>query len=142
MRFRGCRLIALALLALVALVAGCGPSEEALEAARIARAIDVVRDAPNDPVEGRKQLLEKLEAEPAKGALAIAARDACVKAYRPFVEGQQLEAQVRAQLAGPAEQLDAGVLLELAGAETKLNEAKAAMPECDRALHDLKHKFR
>ena len=130
------------LLALVLVVAGCGRSEESLEAARVARAIDVVRDAPNDPVDGRKQLLDKLEAEPAKGALAIAARDACVKAYRPFVEGQQLEARVRAQLAGPPEQIDAGVLVELASAETKLNEAKAAMPDCDRALHDLKHAFR
>jgi hypothetical protein len=130
-------------LALVALlVCGCGRSEEAQEASRVARAIDVVRDAPNDPVEGRKQLLEKLEAEPAKGQIAIAARDACVRAYRPFVDGQELEARVRAQLAGPPDQIDAGVVLQLADAETKLNEAKAAMPDCDRALHDLKHKFR
>ena len=124
------------------LLSGCGPSEEALEAARVARAIDAVRDAPNDPVENRKQLLQKLEAEPAKGALAIAAREACVKAYRPFVEGQELEAHVRTKLSGPPEELDPSVLAALAGAEAKLGEAKAAMPECDRALHELKHKPR
>ena len=130
------------LLAGLLALASCGPSEEVLEARRVARAIDLVRDAPNDPVSGRKALLEKLEAEPIKGAVALAAREACAKAYRPFVEGQELEAHVRAKLGGPPEELDPSVLAALAGAEAKLGEAKAAMPECDRALHDLKHKYR
>jgi hypothetical protein len=94
----------------------CGRSEAAQEADRVARAVDVVRDAPNDPVDARRDLLAKLAAEQAKDATAIAARDACVAAYTPFLEGQTLEAM--------------------------LEQAKLKMPECDRSLHDLKHKHR
>ena len=128
-------LIALAL-------AGCGRSEEAQEADRIVRAIDVVRDAPNDPVAARTELLGKLEAEHPKGKLAAAARDACVGAYRLMLDAQVLEARVRGALSGPAEDLNPGVLADLGTAEAKLKESKLAMPECDRTLSELKRGFR
>jgi hypothetical protein len=120
----------------------CGRSEAAQEADRVARAVDVVRDAPNDPVDARRDLLAKLAAEQAKDATAIAARDACVAAYTPFLEGQTLEAKVRAALAASPGEVNLETLAELGQAEAMLEQAKLKMPECDRSLHDLKHKHR
>jgi hypothetical protein len=129
-------------LALGLALPACGRSEVAQEADRIARAVDLVRDAPNDPVEARRDLLAKLAAEPAKDPAAIAARDACVAAYTPFLEGQTLEAKVRSSLAGSPGEVNLETLAELGQAEAMLEQAKLKMPECDRALHDLKHKHR
>lgn len=131
-----------ALLGLTIGLVACGRSEQAQEADRVGRAIDVVRDAPNDPVQARRDLLAKLAAEPAKEPLAIAARDACVGAYTPFLEGQTLEAKVRESLKGSPGEVNLETLAELGQAETMLEQAKLKMPDCDRALHDLKHAHR
>jgi hypothetical protein len=128
--------------ALALALPACGRSEVAQEADRIARAVDLVRDAPNDPVDARRDLLAKLAAEPAKDPAAIAARDACVAAYTPFLEGQTLEAKVRGSLAGSPGEVNLETLAELGQAEAMLEQAKLKMPECDRSLHDLKHKHR
>ena len=132
----------LALASAVAILSACGPSAEALEAARLLHAIDALRDVPNDPVTARKALLDQLDAEPASGKLAAAARSACITAYRPMVEGQMLEARVRARHRAAPEDIQPDLLVDLATAEAKLKESKAAMPECERTKAELRRTFR
>ena len=132
-----------ALIALIAPAAGCGRSEEAQEADRIVHAIDVMRDAPNDPFAVRADLLAALEAEHPKGKLAVAAREACVKAYRAMVGAQRLEARVRGGLKGAADGgIDIGLLGDLGNADTILKESMTAMPDCDQRLRELRRAFR
>ena len=68
------------LLAGLLALASCGPSEEVLEARRVARAIDLVRDAPNDPVSGRKALLEKRSIVPGNSDGSLLYRAAAMPA--------------------------------------------------------------
>ena len=85
-------------------------------------------------------LVEALEKEPAEGALAKAARDACAKAYRLLEEATALEASTRAALEKPdviAEALVADVVL----AEKKVKESAASMPACEEAQANLRRAF-
>jgi hypothetical protein len=124
------------LLAAVA-TSACGPSAETLEAQRVLRAIDVLRDAPTEPLSAREPLVADLERQEAKAPAALRARDACVKAYRLLLEGKTLHAGVEKQLSTPGgASLD--TLRDLAAAETKIKESSEVMPECSRAAADLR----
>jgi len=129
----------------VALLAGCGPSAEDREAAAVARAADALREAPEATAEQRRALLADLERTPAAAAPAARARDACALAYRLLLDGTALEAKVRAALARThtgAGAPGASVLLDLSAAEAKIEESAAAMPDCERALADLRRRRR
>jgi hypothetical protein len=132
------RVVSLAALVLLASIAvACGPSAETLEAQRVLRSLDVLRDAPSEPLSAREQLVADLERQEAKAAASVRARDACVKAYRLLIEGKTLQARVEKQLATPGgASLD--TLRDLAAAEVKIKESADAMPECDRAASDLR----
>jgi hypothetical protein len=117
--------------------AGCGPSQEKLEADRVTRAIDVLRDAPPEPLSAREALVTDLERQQASFPLAIQARDACARAYRLLIEGKALQASVTKALATPGG-ATIDTLRDLAGADAKIKESAAAMPECDRASADLR----
>jgi hypothetical protein len=121
-------------------MAACGPSEERIEADRIGHAIDVLRNAPAHATEGRLALVEELEKQPAKGALAVAARDACARAYRTLEEANALERSVRKGLEGADP--SPALLKDLADAEAKLSESREAMPVCETAVADLRRAHR
>jgi hypothetical protein len=113
---------------------GCGPSAEKLEAQRVLREVDAVRDGAG-PAAGRLELLKKLEADGAQGKLAAATRDACATAYRPLFEATAAMEEVkRAQADGSVgpEVFDA-----LRQAEAALESSKSAMPACESAHADL-----
>jgi hypothetical protein len=128
-----------ACLCLVILCA-CGPSGERVEAGRIVHAIDAVRDAPNEPVGPRQKLLDLLAREAARGELAVKARDACVKAYRPLLDGNALSEQVRLAMSRPGRD-DAKLARDLAQAETLVGQSRAAMPDCEQAAAELRRRF-
>lgn len=121
-------------------LAACGPSAEDLEAAAVVRAANVLRDAPSDPLAERQVLLDELARRPASGD-AAAARDACVRAYRPLFESAALRARVEAALADPA-RLDGRALVDLEEAEVKIKESAAAMGECDAGLAAVRRRVR
>lgn len=115
----------------------CGPSQETIEADRVLRAIDKLRDAPPEPLTGREVLVTELERTPAASAPAVKARDACARAYRLLIDGKKLSERVVKQLADP-KTLTLEVGRDLASAETKIAESSAAMPACESAVADLR----
>jgi hypothetical protein len=116
---------------------GCGPSQEKLEADRVIRAIDVLRDAPAEPLSARAALVTDLERQQASFPLAIEARDTCARAYRLLIEGKTLQASVTKALATP-EGATIDTLRDLVTADAKIKESAWAMPDCDRASADLR----
>ncbi len=131
---------ALAGAALLVAVA-CGPSAEEIEAAGVLHAADALRDAPAAPVAAREALLAELERRPATFPAAAAAKEACVRAYRPLLEVSALHARVKAAL-GDLSRLNPADLSALSSAEARLKESQAAMPACDTALSELRRKVR
>jgi len=119
------------------LVAGCGPSQEKVEADRVLHAINKLRDSPPESLSGREALLTELERTPATSPPAIKARDACAHAYRLLVDGKKLSERVAKQLADP-KTLTLEVGRDLADAETKIAESAASMPACETAVADLR----
>jgi hypothetical protein len=136
-------------LALAALVLACGTSAEEREAAAVLRAADALRDAPSEAAPQRRALLAALEGAPAADPRAARARDACTRAYRLLLDGNDLQARVQAALdprgprgAGAGGDPPAGLLGDLAAADAKIRESAAAMPECDRGLAELRRRAR
>lgn len=135
------------------LLSACGPSEEKIEAERVLRAIDVLRDSPPEPLAAREALVAELEKQPAtKSRLASEARDKCARAYRLLTEGKALQAKVSKALAQPAPPASADpggggekpasataeMLRDFLAAEAKIKESAAAMPECAEAAANLR----
>lgn len=128
-------------LAIALAATACGPSAEKLEADRVARSIDVLRNAPAGSTASRLHLVEELAKQPATGKLAATARDTCAAAYRSLEEASLLEAQVRKAMADPSS-MTPGMLQDLVTAGEKLEASKAAMPGCERAVSELRMAFR
>ena len=116
---------ALAPLALaLALTAACRSQEARVleaESARIGRAVNALRDAPNP---AKATLLEALEAEPCREPAACALKALCVKAYTRHVESLDSSERARTLLAQP----DGGTEATLAAASA-LNQAEAQQAE-------------
>jgi hypothetical protein len=116
---------------------GCGPSKEKLEAERVLRAIDVLRDSPPEPLAAREALIVELEKQQASHPLAIEARDKCARAYRLLIEGKALQAKVGTWLNKPGGET-AEVLRDFLAAEAKVKESAEAMPDCSEAAANLR----
>jgi hypothetical protein len=123
------------------LLLGCGPSKETVEAERVLRAIDVLRDSPGAAPVSRIELAGELERLPVTSPLAVAARDACARAYRLLIEGAALSDRVHKALDQPDAAAGA-VLDDLAQAEAKIKKSSEAMPDCDRAAAELRRATR
>ncbi len=124
-------------LALLLLAAACGPSAEDAERDRVLRAADALRDAPGAAIEPRRRLLAELERQPAAYPAAALARDTCVEAYRHMLDADETSLDIqRAVEAGDAARQ--GLAEKLGEAEADLAEAKRRMPDCERALADLR----
>ena len=116
---------------------GCGPSKEKLEAERVLRAIDVLRDSPPEPAAAREALVVELEKQQATYPLAIEARDKCARAYRLLIEGKALQAKVGTWLNKPGGETTE-VLRDFLAAEAKVKESAEAMPDCSEAAANLR----
>jgi len=117
----------IALCVALGLTSACRSQESrALEAetARVSRAIDAVRNAPNA---GKAPLLRALESEPCAQPPACELKGLCVRAYSRHVDS--LTASERAKLLLDAP--DGGTEAALAAASA-VNEAEAALSEAQR----------
>ena len=133
----GARALSAALLLAVS-QAGCGDPGSEAERARVLYALDALRDAPAEALSARADLLTALASAPAHdGSPAAGARDACVAAYRPLLEGSALTAELRAETGKGSEHLVAAApkLLE---AEQKIEQSRAKMPACEAAAARLR----
>jgi hypothetical protein len=138
-RFRSIFLaLRLAYAPLLFTVAACGKSAAKQEAERIITAIERVQMAPPD---GRKDVLEALEKESAKGELAEKARSSCARAYRAMHDAKDRIAALEKRVAAhrkagttPEHQVIAELILAQAG----LDEAQKGMDECQTALRELR----
>ena len=129
-------------LAVVTVLVACGPSKEARERDRIVHALDAMRDgltapdvdggASNDALAAKRRLVDALASQPADQPKAALARDACVEAYRPMLEAEEIQIAVRDELAGGADP-SAPMYARLLEAETHINRSAAAMPACESA---------
>jgi hypothetical protein len=83
-----CRLAATiaAIAACAGAIAGCGPSAEEKDRAAVASAIDRLRATSPDDYEGRMALVRELRGLDVHDKDAIAARDACARAYELLTE--------------------------------------------------------
>jgi len=116
---------------------GCGPSDKKAEARVVMASIKALRDSDRRDTTGRARLIDALAAHAPKDDAALAARDACVEAYRLGSRAQELIDSVErvtksAQQPGKAE-LDA-----LEEATTLLDKSVDVMPACDRAVTRLR----
>lgn len=135
--FPGARALSAALL-LAAALPGCGDPAHEAERARVLHALDVLRDAPAEALSARADLLTALADAPARaGSPAAKARDTCVAAYRPLLEGSALTAELRAEAGKGPDHLVAAApkLLE---AEQKIEQSRAKMPACEAAAAGLR----
>lgn len=117
--------------ALLATAGGCrSPEARALEAesSRLGRAIDALRDAPND---AKLPLVRALEAEPCSHPDACGLKALCVRAYRLHVDGLAASERARALLAEP----DGGDVAALAAAGA-LREAEDALARASTLTND------
>ena len=118
------------------LLAACGPSAEAIERDRVLHAIDELRDAPSDNLEARRKLVAALRGQPAVVPAIVRARDTCVTAYRLLIDGSELQSSVRSDLARGA--VDPDLAARLLDAEAKIKQSATVMPDCERAIADLR----
>ncbi len=115
---------------------GC-TSASAVEERAVITAIEQLRDAPAEDLEGRKRLIDVLEKKPAPTPEAERARDSCASAYRLLVEGKEGVASVQRWLGRPSE-APKTLLADLAAAEEKLEQSEEALPSCEKAAAELR----
>lgn len=125
---------------LLLLLVGCGRSPELVQADQVLHALDELRRAPVADIEGRRALVQALQALPAELPEAAAARDSCVAVFRPLIEGEALTREVQAALKSGAEPT-LETAASLATAEARIGESNAAMPACERAAVDLRKRL-
>jgi hypothetical protein len=124
----------------VALISsGCGGAEKTrAERERVAKKIDALRNADDTSLETRRKLLRDLEDDATKDALGVAARDACVSAYKALLESLTQSEEVEATMK-LGERLDPIDMKRKLDAASKLIErSEQDMPKCDKAATDLK----
>lgn len=92
------------------------------------RAIELLRDAPNDQKKGR---LERLSQESCSDPTICQLKQSCVEAYRDYVAGLDATAAARGSLAGDASapDLERAAVLTVAAAE-RLKGAQQRVLAC------------
>jgi hypothetical protein len=126
------------LLLLTGLVS-CGSTREAAEqksAAQIARAIELVREAPNAAKAPALDRLAKLECT---GVEACAVRDTCAAAYREHVDAVALTEVARSRLTEGKTNEAAKLLVS---AQRKLSEASSKVAGCTDREAALRRRYK
>jgi hypothetical protein len=135
-----------AALLLFFLAAGCRTPEspEHQRDRELLRALDALRDAPAEDLPGRRKLMEALVRQEAGTRAGERARDACAKAYGLLIEVKEQTRSASRALAdaGADAGLPAGALLDLSLVTVKLEQAEAAMTDCDVAAGELRGALR
>ena len=136
---RFARLFAGATVAFACLLLACASKKEAdarQSAARVARAMEVLRGAPNP---AKAAALRELAKVPCESPEACAARDACVDAYNTHVEALALTQAAKLQ----ASQGEAAAAAKVLGAaEQRLSEASGKVLDCTDREGALRHLYK
>jgi hypothetical protein len=98
------------------------------ESARLGRAIDALRDAPNP---AKAPLLRALESEPCEQAAACELKALCVRAYTRHVDSLVASERARTLLATPGGGSEATL-----AAASAVNQAEAALVEAQKLTGD------
>jgi CRP-like cAMP-binding protein len=118
------------------LLLGCASKKETdvrQSAARVARAVEVLREAPNP---AKAEALRELAKVPCESPEACAARDACVTAYTTHVDALALTKAAKLQA---AEGSGAEAAKVLGAAARKLSEANGKVIDCTDREAALRH---
>jgi hypothetical protein len=131
---------------LVALaIPGCGRSDqERSQAAKVLRALEVVRAAPN---QAKRRPADELAHEPCTSPVVCSARDRCAEAYRHLALGTEAAQHVKDEL----DQLESKPpvppekMAELSGAldlaDREISGAKDSMRQCEEAASLMRRTF-
>lgn len=124
--------------ALVCLFAGCRPQglTSQQSAARVARAIEVLRNAPN---EAKAVPLAALAELGCTGPDVCETRDACVSGYTLHVDAGTLTQRAKAQLSDGQPPEAAKLLFT---AQQKLTEASRKVADCVEREGALRHRYK
>lgn len=128
-------------LTLVLATSGCRQTDPELraEAARLSRAVDVLRQADNAEKAGPLEALERLECT-ADDLCAL--KERCASAYRLHVDALAAVAKVRRATRGNAEPLSVGAVQMLQEATQQLETAKKQAKECADREGEIARKYR
>jgi hypothetical protein len=119
---------------------GCADGKAKSEAAGILRQVDAMRMAPND---AKRHPFEQLRALPCGGQDRCDARDLCTAAFDHHLRGIELSAEVeRALKAGIDPDHRQDVARKLLEANVENEQGQQAMPACEKAVADLRIKYR
>jgi hypothetical protein len=120
------------------LLTGCpGDRDDKSEAAAIDRAVDALRDAPNDQKSGA---LARLRALPCSQAEICGAQSACVAGYELYVSGiTELERSKKLAASGEG---GPELAAALSSAQGTLERAKPLTERCADAQGELARKYR
>lgn len=135
---RPSRVLALGALASPWWVLGC-PSHDAeikASADQVARAIEAVRNAPN---EDKRAPLKALEKTACVSPEVCAVRDACAKAYTLHVEAVELTQMAKSAMAEGKTPRASKLAIS---AQQQLSLAKAPVEDCVQRDGELRHRFK
>jgi hypothetical protein len=136
-----------ALLGLAAFVqlASCGKGDrERSEAAKVLRALEVVRAAPN---EAKRRPADELAHEPCSSPVVCVARDRCAEAYQHLARGTEAALRVKSELdkvengPAPAPEKMAELSSALDLADREISGAKDSMRQCEEAASLMRRTF-
>jgi len=125
-----------------AMVLGCGPSTEKAQARQVMTSIKKLRDSDHRDTKRRAGLIDALAAHAPIDDAVLAARNACVEAYRLGNRAQTLLDSVE-KVTKSAQKPGKSQLDDLEEATTLIDKSAELMPACDRAVtrvrvtHDL-----
>ena len=126
-------------------VAGCGRSDqERSQAAKVLRALEVVRAAPN---QAKLRPADELAHAPCSSPVVCGARDRCAEAYHHLALGTEAAQRVKDELdrlettpPGPPEKM-AKLSAALDLADREIGGAKDSMRQCEEAASLMRRTF-
>ncbi len=128
-----------------ACLSSCGRADQGRsEAAKVLRALEVVRAAPN---EAKRRPADELAHEPCSSPVVCDTRDRCAEAYQHLARGTEAALLVKSELdkvendggAGPEKMAELSNALDLADRE--ISGAKDSMRQCEEAASLMRRTF-
>jgi len=131
--------------AMAASSAACGRRDhDRSEAAKVMRALEVVRAAPN---EAKRRPADELANAPCSSPIVCGARDRCAEAYQHLARGTEAALRVKKELdkveneppVSPAKMAE--LSNELDRADTEINGARNSLRRCEEAASLMRRTF-
>jgi hypothetical protein len=123
----------------------CGRvDQDRSQAAKVLRALEVVRSAPN---EAKRRPVDELAHEPCSSPIVCGARDRCAEAYQHLARGTEAALRVKSELDKLENQPPIGaekmaeLSSELDRADTEINGAKDSLRQCEEAASLMRRTF-